>query len=107
VIPEKTGEHAKRAEKRTRFLRSLRSLRFFLFVFVATPAAAQSVTYTKDIAPLLNDRCAMCHHPGGSAPFSLLTYTDARRHAAQIVKVTADRFMPPWKADPSDGPFVG
>jgi hypothetical protein len=68
---------------------------------------AQSPTYTHDVAPLLNDRCAMCHHPGGSAPFSLLTYADAKRHSEQIAKVTADRFMPPWKADPTDGPFVG
>ena len=49
----------------------------------------------------------MCHHPGGSAPFTLLTYADARRHAGQIATVTANRFMPPWKADPADGPFVG
>ena len=69
--------------------------------------ADDSVTYAKDVAPLLEDRCAMCHHPGGSAPFSLLTYADAKRHAAQIAKVTSDRFMPPWKADPADGPFLG
>jgi hypothetical protein len=74
---------------------------------IASPVAAQSVTYAKDVAPLLNDRCAMCHHAGGSAPFSLLTYADAKRHAAQIAKVTGDRYMPPWKADPSDGPFLG
>jgi len=49
----------------------------------------------------------MCHHAGGSAPFSLTTYADAKRHAAQIATVTRKRFMPPWKADPSDGPFVG
>jgi Flp pilus assembly protein TadD len=66
-----------------------------------------TVTYAKDVAPLLADRCGMCHHPGGSAPFSLLTYADAKRHATQIVAVTASRFMPPWKAEPTDGPFVG
>ena len=49
----------------------------------------------------------MCHHAGGSAPFSLLTYADVTRHAAQIADVTAKRFMPPWKADPADGPFIG
>jgi Flp pilus assembly protein TadD len=49
----------------------------------------------------------MCHHPGGSAPFSLLTYEEVKRRAAQIAAVTGKRFMPPWKADPSDGPFVG
>ena len=76
-------------------------------LLMAAPAAAQTVTFTKDVAPLLSDRCGACHHPGGSAPFSLLTYADAKRHASQIATVTANRFMPPWKADPADGPFIG
>ena len=42
-----------------------------VFAWSPLPRSAQSVTYTKDIAPLLADRCGMCHHPGGSAPFSL------------------------------------
>jgi hypothetical protein len=79
----------------------------FAVLLLATAAFAQPVTYSKDVAPLLADRCGMCHHPGGSAPFTLLTYADARRHAGQIATVTANRFMPPWKADPADGPFVG
>jgi len=79
---------------------------------VAVPAVGArgfqpSVTYTNEVAPLVADRCAMCHHPGGSAPFSLLTYADVKRHAAQIAAVTRTRFMPPWKADPRNGPFVG
>ena len=64
-------------------------------------------TYTKDIAPLIADRCGMCHDVGGAAPFGLLTYADVKRHATQIVTVTRNRYMPPWKADPSNGPFVG
>jgi tetratricopeptide repeat protein len=69
--------------------------------------AFPAVTYSQDVAPLVVERCGMCHHPAGSAPFSLLTYADAKRHASQIAAVTASRFMPPWKADPADGPFVG
>src|SRR5258705_5809476 len=49
----------------------------------------------------------MCHHAGGSAPFALGTYADVKRRAALIASVTKSRYMPPWKADPSDGPFVG
>jgi Flp pilus assembly protein TadD len=71
-----------------------------------TPAIA-GPTYTADIAPLINDRCGMCHHPSGSAPFSLLTYADVKRRATQIADVTNRRFMPPWKADPENGPFIG
>jgi hypothetical protein len=84
-----------------------RVLAGFAFCLITTVAAGQPVTYSKQVAPLIADRCGMCHHPGGSAPFSLLTYADAKRHAAQIAAVTARRFMPPWKADPADGPFVG
>ena len=69
--------------------------------------APESPTFARDIAPLLNDRCAMCHHPDGSAPFSLLTYDDAKRHATQIAAATRSRYMPPWKVDPADGPFIG
>jgi len=70
-------------------------------------SSAETVTYSKDIAPLIADRCAMCHHPGGSGPFSLLTYEDVKRRAGLIAAVTERRYMPPWKADPSNGPFVG
>ena len=79
-------------------------------VFVTTcalPAAAQAPTYSKDVAPLVADRCGICHHSGGSAPFSLLTYADVRQRATQIVSVTRSRIMPPWKADPANGPFLG
>ncbi len=70
-------------------------------------AAASAQTYEKDIAPLIADRCVMCHHAGGPAPFSLSTYDDVKRHAEQIAKVTVSRYMPPWKVDPSNGPFIG
>ena len=76
-------------------------------IVAALAIAAATITYSKDIAPLVNDRCTMCHHAGGSAPFALETYADVRKHASQVAKVTASRYMPPWKADPIDGPFVG
>jgi Flp pilus assembly protein TadD len=74
---------------------------------VAQPFRAAVVTYSRDIAPLVADRCAMCHHEGGPAPFALETYADVKRRATQIAAVTKSRYMPPWKADPTDGPFVG
>src|SRR5437016_11185886 len=69
--------------------------------------ALQVPTYTSDIAPLLAERCGMCHVAGGPAPFSLLSYADAKRHATEIAALTRKRSMPPWKADPDNGPFVG
>jgi len=89
------------------FYRSAGLQACIVMLLIAGPARGQSVTYSKDVAPLLTDRCGMCHHPGGSAPFTLLTYADAKRRAGQIATVTANRFMPPWKAEPADGPFVG
>ena len=62
-------------------------------------------TYNKDIAPILYKNCAMCHRPGEVAPFSLLTYLDAKKRAAQIASITRSRVMPPWKAEPGYGDF--
>src|SRR5215510_14926272 len=89
---------------------SVRLVSILLFVaqgLSPTIAGAEPVTYSRDIAPLVADRCAMCHHPGGSAPFSLLSYADVKRRAALVAAVTERRYMPPWKADPANGPFVG
>lgn len=76
----------------------------------ATPLGAVQtpvVTFDRDIAPLVFDRCAGCHHPGGVAPFSLLAYESARQHASQIRDATKNRLMPPWRADSEYGPFIG
>src|SRR5580704_1537943 len=62
-------------------------------------AAEEKVTFNKHIAPILFNHCAGCHHPGEVAPFSLLTYKDAAKHADQLVEATAKRVMPPWKAE--------
>jgi hypothetical protein len=58
-------------------------------------------TFARDVAPIVYARCAPCHHAGGAAPFSLTSYDDVSRRAAQIADVTARRFMPPWKALPA------
>ena len=68
-------------------------------------AESSAVTFTKHIAPVLYEHCAPCHHAGGSAPFALLTYDDARRRARQIAEVTKSRFMPPWLPAPGFGQF--
>ena len=40
------------------------------------------------------------------APFSLMTYEDARSRASAIVAATRDRVMPPWKPEPGYGEFM-
>src|SRR5258706_15494686 len=73
------------------------------------PAAspAPPVTFSTDIAPIIYKTCGRCHPPDGPAPFSLLTYSDARQHATQMALVTRGRLMPPWKAEPGYGEFIG
>jgi hypothetical protein len=66
------------------------------------------VTYARDIAPILQQRCVTCHRPGQVAPFALTNYDDARSHAEMIVEVTQRRLMPPWIPGPeTEHRFVG
>ncbi len=74
---------------------------------MAAAPQTREVTFTRDIAPLMYAACASCHREGGPAPFSLITYDQVRRRATQIADVTRSGFMPPWKAEPESGAFVG
>jgi hypothetical protein len=69
-------------------------------------AQRAAVTFSKDVAPILFHTCASCHRPEGVAPFPLLTYDDARTHAAAIVAATRGGVMPPWKPEPGYGEFL-
>jgi tetratricopeptide (TPR) repeat protein len=76
----------------------------------ATSASASQtspqVTYNRDIAPIIFRSCSTCHRPGEAAPFSLLTYSDARKHARQIAELTQSRAMPPWLPEPQELKFA-
>jgi hypothetical protein len=61
------------------------------------------VTFSADMAPILYEHCANCHHPNDIAPMSLLTYKETRPWAAAIREAVLSRQMPPWKADPRYG----
>jgi hypothetical protein len=77
------------------------------FALAAEPLpSAERLTFNKHIAPLVFERCAGCHHPGEVAPFPLLSYSDVHKRAKQIVQVTGDRFMPPWKPVAGHGQFL-
>jgi hypothetical protein len=58
--------------------------------------ARGAVTFTKDIAPILQRSCQGCHRPGAIAPMSLLTYEEVRPWARSIKAKTSLREMPPW-----------
>jgi hypothetical protein len=66
----------------------------------SSPQAASDVpTFSQHVAPILYQNCVSCHRPGEAAPFSLITYADARKRARLISEVTAKKFMPPWHAE--------
>jgi len=67
---------------------------------------APQITFNRDIAPIMFRSCAQCHRPGEAAPFSLLTYADAKKHARQIADVTRSRAMPPWLPEPQQLKFA-
>jgi hypothetical protein len=68
-------------------------------------AGMPSVTFTKDVAPILQRHCQSCHRPGEAGPFSMLTYEDVRPWTGAIKLAVQQRVMPPWYADPKYGHF--
>jgi hypothetical protein len=74
-----------------------------IFATAANEANTKSVTFTRDVAPILFKSCAECHRAGEIAPMSLLTYQEVRPWAKSIRERVADRSMPPWFADPKHG----
>jgi hypothetical protein len=77
---------------------------------VATPdpvraqgAARADVTFSKDVAPIFQAKCQVCHRPGSIGPMSLLTFEDARPWVRSIRTRVASREMPPWHLDKTVG----
>ena len=76
--------------------------------FLSLPGAAfaqqaKQVTFSKDVAPILQSKCQSCHEPGSIGPMSLVTYQDARPWARSIKSRVETRQMPPWHIDRSVG----
>ena len=67
--------------------------------------AAAAPTFYKDALPILQARCQECHRPGEAAPFSLMTYKEARPWAKAIKTAVSTKKMPPWFANPAHGKF--
>ena len=68
-----------------------------------TAAAGAVPTFTKDVAPIFQNKCESCHRPDSIAPMSLQTYEDARPWARSIRDRVSSRNMPPWHIDPTVG----
>ncbi len=84
--------------------RSSLVLAVFSGALAAVPVP-DSVTFSKDVAPILQENCETCHRLGEAAPMSFRTYREARPWAAAISEAVTLKKMPPWFADPRYGHF--
>ena len=64
------------------------------------------VTYSNQIARILNSRCVSCHRAGEVAPFAMTSYDEVQGWAEMIGEVVSEGRMPPWFADPQFGHFA-
>ena len=76
-----------------------------MVLLLPAAAAAQTPTFSKDVAPIFYSKCVECHRPTMFAPMSLVKFDDARPWAKSIRSRVATRTMPPWGADPAHGVF--
>ncbi len=73
--------------------------------FESEPAAKQ-ISYTLEVAPVLQKNCVSCHSPGQIGPWAMSSYKKVKGWSAMIEEVLLDRRMPPWHADPHYGKFA-
>ncbi len=79
---------------------------FFLLAHTSTATEKTTgVTFNKDVAPIIQKNCQVCHRPGEVAPMSFMSYKEVRPWAKSIREKVVTREMPPWFADPKHGEF--
>jgi Copper type II ascorbate-dependent monooxygenase, C-terminal domain len=75
-------------------------------LLLGTASFAADPTFNRDVLPILQKNCQICHRPGEIAPMPFLTYEETRPWAKAIKVAVATGKMPPWYADPRYGHFV-
>lgn len=78
-----------------------------LAIASASSHAATPPTFARDVAPIIHEKCAPCHHPGDAAPFPLLKYPDVKKRAALVAGAIHSGYMPPWLPEAGYGDFAG
>jgi hypothetical protein len=71
----------------------------------AAPGESSPPTFYRDVLPILQNHCQVCHRPGEIGPMPLVTYAQTKPFARAIATAVANKSMPPWFADPSVGHF--
>jgi len=75
----------------------------FLMLAGAAPAQEADVTFARDVAPILQEKCEACHRSGQMAPMSLTTYQEVRPWARAIRTKVVAGDMPPWHMSKTTG----
>jgi hypothetical protein len=90
---------------RARYSTGIAAVALVAMPAMAAIASAQgandAVTFSKDVLPILQNRCQTCHRPNEIGPMPLLTYAQVRPYAKAIERATQQHKMPPWFADSS------
>ncbi len=76
-------------------------LAVFGFLFGFIQEISSQTTWSNDIAPIIYEKCAHCHHQGAIAPFELMSYPDVFNKGSLINHVLNEGSMPPWPPDPN------
>ncbi|MGQ0702329.1 MAG: hypothetical protein ACT4PM_04260 [Gemmatimonadales bacterium] len=76
---------------------------FAPFALSAPSAPSDTITFARHVAPILQQKCQVCHRPGSIAPMSLLTYGEVKPFAVLLKLRVQERVMPPWHIDRSVG----
>jgi hypothetical protein len=69
--------------------------------------SAKAPSFTREIAPVIAEKCAGCHRPGGIAPFSLVTAKQISQSSSAIAAAVQARLMPPWPPGAASPDYVG
>jgi mono/diheme cytochrome c family protein len=85
---------------------ALVTLGVFAVLSAKDVTSAASPTFAKDVAPIIQKNCQVCHRPGEVAPMSFMNYKEVRPWARSIREKVVMREMPPWFADPKHGEFL-
>ena len=64
-----------------------------------------AISYSHDVAPILEKHCVACHSPGNIGPFTFANYQKVKSKSDMIEEAVLSRRMPPWSADPEEGHF--
>ncbi len=85
----------------------MRKLCLAAAMFAAVSTAAETPTFSGDVAEIVFNNCSTCHREGQGAPFALTSYQEVAKRGQLIAAVTQSRYMPPWHAERADFRFQG